>query len=258
MDLAKLNIPNNWSKVTVEQFIQLKSMEFEDFHTLLSFKMDQLFILTDTTEDDKIWEEINSQDLDKLFKQIQFLNIQPTINYKKEINLNGIVYTCKEINKLTVGEFIDLERYFTNNYLTNLPNICAILYRRTQINSWEHIEFEPRKYNEADRAELFLEAKITEVYGVIQTYLNFKQNFITTYENMLSEPDTNEELETPTVGMTKEELEELRREKMLSKWGWAKAVYQFGQDSNLSFNEVTELPLIYFFNTLAMKKDLNL
>ena len=96
---------NSWNEITVDQFIQLKSVEESDFHSLLSFKMDQLFILTNTSIDDDIWNDVDTDKLQELFEQMDWLKVQPSLNFSR----NVLSYYFKELNTITLGEFIDLE-----------------------------------------------------------------------------------------------------------------------------------------------------
>lgn len=244
---------NNWDDVSVDQFIQLKSVEESDFHSILSFRMEQLFILTDTTIDDDVWENVDTNQLQGMFDQMKWLNFQPSINFSPDI----LSYHFKPLNTLTLGEFIDLEYLFNINYLTKLPEICAILYRQNKPNEWGHTEIEPRTYNESERANEFLEVKITQVYGVIQAFLTFKKKFMDGFENLFEEPDTDGEVVTDEP-LTAEEIAADKKEKALAKWGWERVIYHFAQTHSLTFEQVTELKLIFVFNQLSMMHELKL
>lgn len=243
---------NSWNKITLDQFIQLKSVEESDFHSLLSFKMDQLFILTDTTIDDDLWSDVDTDKLQELFEEMKWLKVQPTLNFSR----NVLSYHFKELNTITLGEFIDLESLFNINYLLKLPEICAILYRQNRRNEWMHTTIEPRTYNESERADEFLDVKITEVYGVIQAYLTFKKKFLEGFENLFVEPETDEEPQPEPK--TAEEIEAVRKEKAVVKWNWERVIYHFAQAHSLTFEQITELKLIFVFNQLSMMRDLKL
>lgn len=245
-----LKIPKGWAEVSVDKFIQLKSVEVNDFSTQLSFRMDQLFILTDTDIDNDIWDTIPAENLIELFKQLEWLNTSPSIAFKRTIG--DLTYK----NKLTLGEFIDLEYLCSVNFITNLPDICAILYRKTRINGWGHTLIEPRGYNETERSAIFLEVPITDVYGALHEYLNLKKTILDTYNNMLDEED-KEEIE-PEPDATAEDIKVIKQDQLAKRWAWERTIHTYSQKSNLTFNEVTNLPLIFFFNQLSMFHDLKL
>ncbi len=244
---------NSWNDITLDQFIQLKSIEENDFHSILSFRMDQLFILTDTSIDDDLWADTDTDKLQEIFEQMDWLKVQPSLNFSHHV----LSYHFKELNTITLGEFIDLESLFRVNYILNLPKICAILYRQNRLNEWNHTVIEPRTYNESIRADEFLDVKITQVYGIIQAYLTFKNKFLDVFVNMFEEQYKEEELPNEEP-LTAEDIESKRQEKALAKWNWERIIYIFGQKHSLTFEQVTELKLIFVFNQLSMMKDLKL
>ena len=243
----ELKLPSDWSEVSVDKYIQLKSVELTDFSTHLSFQMDRLFILTDTDIDSEIWDVTPADELTETIKKLEWLNTPPSIHFKKQIG----EYTYKE--SLTLGEFIDLEYLCGINYIEKLPNICAILYRKTTLNEWGHTIIEPRGYNESERAKSFLELPINDIYGILPMYLNLKKKVLDAYGNMLNDIETEEPEEVHP-----EDKAEVEKEKIANKWAWERAIHLYSQKSNLTFKEVTNLPLIFFMNQLAMFHDLKI
>lgn len=252
------NLPTSWNEVSVDQFLQLKSVEQGDFQTILSYRIDQLCILSKTSIEDSIWDEIDVEVLHQMIKKISFCNVQPNLNFKSELIIDSISYTFKGLNKLTLGEFIDLEYLFGINYLLKLPEICALLYRQTRKNEWGHSILEPRTYNETERAELFYSLKITEVYGIVQAYLTFKQQFTEAYESLFTEEDVEDIQEEEVIPTSKEERDATQQDKINKKWSWERIIYQYSTKTNMTFDQITELPLIFFFNQLSMFKELKL
>lgn len=244
------NLPASWNDVSVKTFIELKEIETGDFSSVLSYKMDKLFVLTETNIDSEIWDAIDTDQLVEINNKISWIEKQPSTEFKYKIG----EFNFKELNALTLGEFIDLEHLFSINYISSLPEICAILYRKNKVDEWGNIEIEPRKYNEKERAEFFYGVKITEVFGVIQAYLTFKNKFLEVHENMFNEPEDLEPLD-PDEEENKEDIE---KEKLLTKWSWERIIFMLGNDSILNFDEVTEMPLVLVFNHLSMIKDLKI
>jgi len=77
-------------------------------------------------------EELAIEELEELLLSVKFIRDEPPKNYKSELG----EYKLKPFNKITLGEFISLEAYFSDNYLLKLLNIVAILYRRVRVNEW--------------------------------------------------------------------------------------------------------------------------
>ncbi len=250
-----LKIPKGWKDVTVEKFIQLKSIEEKDFATHLSFKMEQIFILTDTDADSEIWDITPADELTEIIKKLDFLSGSPSHNFKHKIKKLHYKQSLK------LGEFIDLEYLCGINYFKKLPDICAILYRKNILNEWGHNVIEPRGYNESERAEMFLYISINDVYGVLQSYLNLKEKILFGYGEMLNEVETDEpETDIPADDdeLTAEEIEAAKSEKLANKWAWERVIHHYAQKSNLTFKEVLNLELIFFMNQLAMFHDLKI
>lgn len=249
----KIKIPSGWPEVTVEKFIQLKGVEEKDFATNLSFRMEQIYILTDTDSETEVWDQMPAEDLSDIIKRLDFLSTSPSHNFKRELN----DFHYKE--SLTLGEFIDLEYLCGISYFEKLPTILAILYRKNHKNEWGHTVIEPRGYNEDQRAEMFLDVPINDVYGVLQSYLNLKKKILDAYGEMLRESDGDDlEAETAETGepKTAEDLEAEKQERLANKWAWERVIYHYSQKSNLTFREVTDLPLIFFMNQLSMFHEL--
>lgn len=250
-----LEIPKGWPDVTVEKFIQLKSIEENAFASHLSFRMEQIFILTGTDVDDEVWDVTPADELTEIINGLAFLSGSPNHNFKHEIN----EFHYKD--SLTLGEFIDLEYLCGINYFEKLPDICAILYRKNSLNEWGHNVIEPRGYSESERASTFLDLSINDIYGALQSYLNLKKKILDAYGEMLNEVEKDEPETAEPVDeeeLTPEDIEAEKAEQMANKWAWERVIHHYSQKSNLTFKEVLNLNLIFFMNQLAMFHDLKI
>lgn len=239
-------LPKSWNDITVEQFRELKSLDNEGFDSLFSYEIEALSIIANI-EIETI-EEMDVDELTELITKISFIKKQPSNKYKKKID----IYTHKGINTLTLGEFIDLEHYCKDDYIVNLPTICAILYRKTMNNVWGNEEVEPYRFNPLDREYVFNDLPITQIYGVITEYLKFREDFMKTYENLFQPTFEVEEDEEMDIEDKKEEEEEKR----ISKWSWESIIWSLANEDITKADHVTDLPLIFCFNFLSMKNDL--
>jgi hypothetical protein len=73
--------------------------------------------------------------------------------------------------------------------------------------------------------------------------------------HLLFNEDEEEEEEQP---MTSEESKAKAEQKSAVKWGWERLLYSLCNEDLTKFKQVTDLPLIFTFNMLSMKKELNL
>jgi hypothetical protein len=158
----------------------------------------------------------------------------------------------KPFSKLTLGEFIDLEYYFSNNYLDNFCHILALLYRRTSKNVYGDDIIEPYEYSPKDRLDWYLDYPITDVYGIIPEYLKYRENFTNTYTNLLIDVVPDDE-----VLEDADEIKEQKREQEKQKFAWESTIMALCNDDLSKFNSILNMSVVLVFNILGMKKTLD-
>jgi hypothetical protein len=119
-----IKLPQNWSQVTLEQFIEFSGIDREQgaYH----YNSEALSILSDEPID--VIEDMDVDELAELVAEAKWCTSEPSKRYKHE--LLGMKF--KPFNKLTLYEYIDLDYFFGDNYITNLDKVCAICYRAQQ------------------------------------------------------------------------------------------------------------------------------
>ena len=242
--MQNLKLPKQWSQISVSQFLELNRLSSED--GLFNYKIDVLCILTD--KDVSYFEELELNELSELTKQIKWLQSDPSRRYKNKLDN----YVLKPFSKLTLGEFIDLEHYFSNNYLDHFCHILALLYRRTSKNVYGDDIIEPYEYSPRDRLDWFLDYPITDVYGLIPEYLKYRENFTNTYTNLLVDVVTDDE-----VLEDADEIKEQKKEQEKQKFAWESTIMTLCNDDLSKFNDILNMPVVLVFNILGMKKTLD-
>jgi hypothetical protein len=225
----------------VEQFLEIRSLSSED--GMFNYQIDVLSALTDS--DISEFEELDIDELGELTKQIKWVQSDPSRRYKNNLDK----YVLKPFSKLTLGEFIDLEHYFSNNYLDHFCHILALLYRRTSKNVYGDDIIEPYNYSPRDRLDWFLDYPITQVYGLIPEYLKFRENFTNTYTNLLVDVVTDDEVLEDV-----EEIKEQKREQEKQKFAWESTIMSLCNDDLSKFNDVLNTSVVLVFNILGMRK----
>ena len=248
------NLPKNWSDIPLniyKEFISLDLNDFEDNYELLK---EQLAVLMDISSDDEYFDELDLNDLLIIIDNIKWLNNEPINNYKKEIDN----YKIKDLNNITLGEFIDLDYYFKTGSIENLHLLCSILYKQYKIDEWNNTIEEPYIYDIHIRSEHFLKEPISNIYGIINYFYKFKENFINNYTGIFTSPDDDLDLE----GLDQNEINEIKKEieedKKRSEFSWQLLVFDLTNGDLTKFESVCGLSLIYVFNTIAMKKAMKL
>jgi hypothetical protein len=243
-------LPKSWSDITLEQFIEIS--EIDKVQGAYYYNSEMIAIICN--ESSEYIEDMDIDDLLNLVAQCKWSASQPPNKYKSEL----LGMKVKPFNKLCLYEYIDLDYYFTNNYITNLANICAILYRQTKLNEWGEEIIEPYEYDCTIRADKFLDLPITDVYGIINDFLKFRDNFLNTYKNLFNGEEPPELSEEEKEELTPEELKEEEADKKDAKWSWERMVYGLCNNDLTKSDKVGGLPLTYVFNMLGMKKELEI
>ena len=245
-----IKLPKKWSQVTLEQFIEFSAIDKEQgaYH----YNSEALSILSDEPID--TIEDLDVDEMAELVAEAKWCTSEPSKRYKHE--LLGMKF--KPLNKLTLYEYIDLDYYFNNNYITNLDKVCAICYRQSKVNEWGDEVLEPYEFDCNIRAERFLDLPITDVYGIVHEFLNYRDTFLKNYENLFTGELAEELSEEERREMDPEEVKEIEQEQKLAKWSWEQTIYGLTNGDITKSEKVGALPLIYVFNTLAMKKELDI
>jgi len=243
----KTKLPKAWNQITIEYFIELRTLSQEE--GVFNYQIDVLCTLLDIYPEDL--DEITLEELEELLLEVKFIRDEPPKQYKSDL----VDYKLKPFSKLTLGEFISLERYFAEDYVKNLLNIIAILYRRFRVNEWNDVELEPYNYNSNDRLDWFLDFKITDVYGLLPEYIKYRESFIEQYKNLMTE-SYEDDFEI-SENADAEEMKEIEEEKKQQKWAWEQLIWALCNEDLTKFYAVCDLPLILVFNFLGMKKELN-
>ena len=245
-----IKLPQKWSQVTLEQFIEFSAIDKEQgaYH----YNSEALSILSDESID--TIEDLDVDEMAELVAEAKWCTSEPSKRYKHE--LLGMKF--KPFNKLTLFEYIDLDYYFNNNYITNLDKVCAICYRHSKVNEWGDEVLEPYEFDCTIRAERFHDLPITDVYGIVHEFLKYRDTFLKNYENLFSGELDEELSEEERRELDPEEVKEIEKEQKLAKWSWEQTIYGLTNGDITKSEKVGALPLIYVFNILSMKKELDI
>lgn len=244
-----IKLPKQWSDVPVENFIEVSKIDRELGSN--HFNSEILSILSE--EPIEVIEDLDIDEMISYVNQLLWATSQPHNRYKHKV----LHYTIKPLEQLTLFEYIDLDHFFNDNYITNLDKICAILYKQTKVGEWGEVEMEGYDYDLYTRAVQFTELPITDVYGIIPEYLKFRDKFLDTYRNLFVDAD-DKLTDDEKVELRPEELKDIEDEGKSAKWSWERTIYTLTNGDITKSEKVGRLPLTYVFNILAMKKELDI
>jgi len=256
-------VPDSWNQISVGQFIELVSIKVEDFNCEDEYFIQLLSILTDT--DSTIIEEMDIDDFNQIKSRLIFLSKLPSKPPKQSIVIvNTDLHLYPDLYSMIIGEFIDLENLITSNSIENLPKILAILYRRMKINNDAFIPDEFESYGSwlNHRANIFNEAIIDDVYGVLNQYIKFRKHIYDNYSGLFDfdDSDSTEEIDVSQMSAADKLTYQkaIEQEKIVSKWGLDALLMKLANNDVTKINDVVKLPLLLCLNSLALFKELNI
>lgn len=245
-----IKLPKNWDEVLLDQYIAIRQVEKSE---MIDKSIEILSILTDTLPDDDIWEDMDIDEMLSLVNEIKWISREPNGDLQESLG----EYRLKDINKLTLGEFIDLDYYFSTNYIENLPQIIGILYRKVKQDEWGNTAYEPLgSYDVKSRGEEFLEEPVSKVYGLIKLFLDFKQMTAREYSNLF-EPEIVDDVEEEDL-QDPDYIEEEKIAETYKKWAWENILYKFSGGDITKYEKITALPVIFVFNQMSFVSEMKL
>lgn len=253
-----------WNDITVSQFIELNELKPEDCKDLDEFVLIRLSILFNTSPEEI--GELYEPEFNEKLSQVSFLSKPPQNKCKPLLNLGEItLYKIEDFNTITIGEYIDLEHFFETDFIKNLKLILATVYRQKEIKNSPLFPDQFEKYGNYifHRQDLFDQVKITDVYGVINEYITFRQNLMELYTGLFEDPVSTDEAEEEfnefeSIKERAQRRKEEEAEKNKQKWSWFYWLYKLAQENHISLDQASGIPLIEAFNIMAMKKELNI
>lgn len=241
-----MNLPKSWNEITVSQWVELNSIDQEEYNSVFLYTLEAISILSDT--DPEELEELSPEELIDLAAKVSFVKREPS-NKPNEL-VKG--FRLKPMDALTLGEFIDLEHYIGQS-VQNFTLLLSILYKRWKTNEWGSLIFEPYSYSIMSRKDIFQEVSINEVFGAVNNYINYATDFKKRYENLF-----NPVIEEDDTELDAEDLKAEAEEKVFTKWSWEKLLYDLSNQDITKIDAVTDLPLVFVFNMLSMVEELQL
>lgn len=241
-----MKLPSSWDDILVDQYIELRGLDNE--LPYFDLMLETISIVTDTDIDEL--EELSFNELVAIEKKLVWLTSEPSKNVSQTIDK----YQYKGLDDLTLGEFIDLNHYFSENFVEELPTIAAILYRQTKLNEWNETIIEPYEYDPRNRRDLFMEVGIVQIYGIITSFLEYKSNFEETYANLFKPDLSDEDIDD----LDEETKRDIAEEERLDKFSWERLIYSLTDGDITKTDKVLNLSVVYVFNVLSMKKALDI
>ena len=102
-----MHLPKSWNEIDVLQFKEIR--ELYSIEETFAREIEIVAALAEISSDEL--EDMDVSEVSELLRTITFINSEPSKNYKHDLDK----WKFKPFNKLTVGEFIDLEYFFSSD-----------------------------------------------------------------------------------------------------------------------------------------------
>lgn len=129
--------------------------------------------------------EVQEWDSSKLVSQYQEVEKQLLVSntYSNKIEIEGLELQLMNFQMLTLGQWIDLETWVSDDYIGSLNKMAACFYLNHEGGGLYADKVEPYgKINVSYRAELIDELPAQQVVGACAQYLKFRKNLFDSYD----------------------------------------------------------------------------
>jgi len=127
--VKEFKLINNWSDVTLETWLLLV-----DFATGTKTEeaTETIAALSDIPK--KLIKELALSDVAVIMSKIAELQAKQDTTLKRIIEINDVEYGfMPELDKISLGEYADVEQFIKNGIESNLPELMAVLYRPVKL-----------------------------------------------------------------------------------------------------------------------------
>lgn len=163
--MKTINTPDDWSQVTLSQFVELSQLDVKDKnHSVMVAS-----ILTDV--DSEEIKKYDTESFNRIMSALSWTNTLPDeAKFKKIITIDGVDYgLINKFSELSTGNWIDIEEYL-KDYPKNIHKVLSILYRPliTAINDDYRVIEEYDTVSGEQRANLFFDKVcVQDVHGAV-------------------------------------------------------------------------------------------
>ena len=120
-------IPTSWQDVTLGEYIELSKLNISSYKSPVEYYIHMLRLFGND-DIESIFEYIKATDLNSIVGQMDFMKEQPKQLDNKSIDVNGVkFYLAKNLNEITVGEYVSIEQMIETDKLDSVSAIPVIL-----------------------------------------------------------------------------------------------------------------------------------
>ena len=236
-------IPQEWSDVTLDEFIKLSELDINSFDNAIEYYLRMLVIFgNDNLEDIK--EFLKISDINDIIGQMSFLNTTPKQLDLKSVVIDDVEYHLSDnLNKLTVGEYVSIESLIEKGKLTSIsaiPTILSVILRP------KGEEFNSDLVN--SRIKLFKEnLNIEQVIKMSLFFFKWREVITYNFSGLFGSKKEEEEIDNIMDGPAAPEFD--------GRWKWFSLIERLANGDITKFEEVYKITYISALNTLSYWKE---
>jgi len=237
----KINLPNSWEGVTLEEFIKISNLIYIDE---LSYIIDIINVFNDGISIEEI-SKWSDETLSSIGSNLSFLKDEIKYDTLKYINLNNDKYTVINLNDMTIGEYISIQTLIDDkqlNTITAIPYILSIILRQENEEFNTDIIFE--------RKDLFnKELSIIEAMGLVMNYNNWHSIILDSYSGLFAKSKSDDEDDGDST--------DIGAPQMNPKWRWFSIIERLADGDINKFDSIYKQKYINCLNLLSYWKERN-
>ena len=182
---------NSWSDVTLESYIKL--IDFEK-GTKTENATETIAELTDIPK--TLIKELALSDVVGIMSKISQLQTDSDTKLKRLIKINDVEYGFHpDLDKISLGEYADLEQFIKNGIESNLPEVMAVLYRPVKLKKNDIYIIDAYDGDIRMRTEEMKQMSAVQVQSALVFFYNFVKELWQILQSFLME----RQMETKTL-----------------------------------------------------------
>jgi len=188
------NLINSWSEVSLEKWLKVIDVE-----TGSKTKQAEETISTLSDMPKKLVKELALRDVAIIMHKISELQSKQDTVLKKVIEINGVEYAMHpDLSEMTLGEYADIETLIKEGLEKNMPELCAILFRKVTERNGEAYTIESYDGNITIRSEEMKKMSAEQVQSALVFFWHFAKELSEILPSYLMErtQEIVEELQT--------------------------------------------------------------
>jgi len=222
--INRLRIPK-WDKITVEMYQYINEINETDMDQVDKVLFSMAFLVGKSEQE---FDKINKYKFAQLQRQFKQRFEQLNMQGKETERIKGFKFNF-DIRKVTLGQFIEVQHFYKNNYLNNIHLIAASF---STCDKLSHVE----------RADKILKMPLLPVLYNVKKFIEVIKKLSDEYSGLFGiEEMEEEELKPLTNGFNEQ-------------YGWIYSAKKVAEFEGIKLDEAYDLPIIQAFNDLSYLK----